>query len=143
MKEKTDLEAVERPEQMKLLFEEIRNMQMKINELQEEIEMVSESQDKTQNLIKGGTQPDKQIKIEDKDGGPGSLVVAKIMKKARSGAKHKGISSGEAERLLEDEGYDRSRQSVLNILEKISKKFPGYQLRKGSASKPTALYADK
>lgn len=141
--EVTNLDSVDRPEQIKLLFEEIRNMQMKINELQEELEIISKEQNKTQNLVKGGSQPNKQINIKGPDGGPGSLVIAKIMKKARSGPKHKGITSNEAERLLEEEGLDRSRQTVLNILDKISENFPGYKLRKGSASKATALYADK
>jgi hypothetical protein len=123
-------------EQYRSLMEEIRNLQVKLGNLQEENEVLRENQDELKNLVKGGSQPSKQLQIEQ-NGGPGCKEVALIMKEARQG---RGISSSEAENLLEREGVERSRQTVLNILERISDEFPKYGIRKGSSSKPTALY---
>lgn len=138
-----EVTEVQRPEQMQMMFDEIRNLQMQLNQLKEDMEILMEEQEKTQKLIQGGSQPKEQIQIVSDKGGPGCLPVAKIMKEARSDAKHKGITSSEAETLLKEEGYDRSRQSVLNILDRIASEFPNYEVRKGGSSKPTALYFSK
>lgn len=137
--DKADIQDIARPEQLQLLFEEVRNLQVQLRELKDDVEIVLENQDKTQNLVKGGKQPKKHIKVKG-DEGPGSLVVAKIMKQAREGPDHSGVSSKEADRILQDEGYSRSRQSVLNLLEKIGDQFMNYEVKKGASSKPTTLY---
>jgi len=123
-------------EQYRSLMEEIRNLQVKLGNLEEENEILRENQEEMKNLIKGGSQPKKQLRVE-KNGGPGCKEVALIMKKARQG---QGITSSEAEKCLKNQGVDRSRQSVLNLLEEIADEFPNYGVRKGTRSKPTALY---
>ncbi|MFB6226287.1 MAG: hypothetical protein ABEJ02_02960 [Candidatus Paceibacteria bacterium] len=123
-------------EQYRSLMEEIRNLQVKLGNLEEENEILRENQEELKNLVKGGSQPSKQLQIEQ-NGGPGCKEVALIMKEAREG---RGITSSEAENLLEKQDVNRSRQTVLNILERIADEFPKYGVRKGSSTKPTALY---
>lgn len=120
---------LQRPERIQLLFEEIRNLQMSVNELAEKQEMIRKQVERNEKLIKGGNQPSKQLKIEE-NGGPGCLAVGKVMQKAKKGAVHKGVTSSEAEDILQDQGYDRSRQAVLNMMQKISTKFPGFAYKK-------------
>lgn len=134
-----DINEMQRPERIQLLFEEIRNLQQKLSELENDNQIIQENQEEIKNLIKGGTQPDKQLKVVQ-NGGPGCKEVAMIMKRARMGAKHQGISSTETLNLLKEQGIERSRQSVLNILDRIEDEFPNYHLRKGDSSKPTALF---
>lgn len=129
IEETENLGEMQRPKRLQLLFEEIRNLQMSINELAERQELIKQQVERNEKLIKGGNQPSKQLKIEE-NGGPGCLAVGKVMQAAKKGAVHKGVTSSEAEKILEDQGYDRSRQAVLNMMQKISNKFSGFRYKK-------------
>jgi len=132
---------LQRPERIQLLFEEIRNLQMSLNEIAERQELIKKQVERNEKLIKGGNQPSKQLRVEQ-NGGPGCLAVGKVMQSAKSGAVHKGVTSSEAEKILEDEGYERSRQAVLNMMQKISDKFSGfvYKKRKSEGKENVLFY---
>lgn len=109
-------------------------MQMKMREIEENQELILNQVEDNQRFIKGGSQPDKQIKVceEDQHGNkvPGSSPVSKIMYKARRGSDQSGITSSQCHDIVEDHGFERTRQSVLNMMESISNSFPGYEYKK-------------
>lgn len=133
--ETTDnISEMPQPERLQLVLEELRNVQMKMQEVEQNQEKILEQLGENRNLIKGGSQPSKQIKVTDTDeygnNVPGSTVVAKVMAKARNRSGRNGVSSSEVHKIVEDEGFERSRQSILNMMDKIGDSFSGFMYKK-------------
>jgi len=119
------------------------DLQERIKELEERQDKILDNQKEMIRLIRGGTQPDKQIKIKGEDGGPGDAVVAKIISKARQGNSRSGCTSSKAHKIVEDAGYERSRQAILNMLETMSHEFDHLKYKKRKSSgQENVLYHD-
>jgi TolA-binding protein len=91
------------------LEEENRQQRERINDLEQQIKR-----------LKGGDQPSEHLKVVDSDRGKLSVPASHIMAETKRGPKHDGLPTGEAMEVLKQQGYDRSRQAVLNFMKSVA-----------------------
>ncbi len=91
------------------LREQNRQQRERINDLEEQI-----------SSVKGGDQPSEQLRVLDTDRGKLSVAASHIMAETKRGPKHDGLPTGDAMEVLKQQGYDRSRQAVLNFMKSVA-----------------------
>lgn len=114
------------------VLEQIDQKLGKVDELEDDLQEIK-------NLVKGGDQPSSKL-IVKKNGGPGCPTIGKVMKQVKNGGKYDGLSVSQVENILEENGHDRSRKSVLNLMRKISDEFENFKFRKGNSTRASELH---
>lgn len=118
---------------LSVILQELKNVKKQNVELREELNDLKK-------IVQGGKQPDEHLKVLGPQGGVGHPAIGKVMKAAKDGGQHSGVEAGQVENILDAEGFDRTRKSVLNIMRKIADNFPPFKFRKGNSSRGSQLH---
>ena len=108
--------------------------------VEEKLDLVLERMDELEDEIKevkSGKQPDTYYKIK-KNGNPTETTV-EILKGVKKGNKTNGLKTSQVRAILQDHGFDYTRDGTRNVMQRLQREFPAMKYHSRVGAKGSEL----